>query len=161
MQMVLYVHRSGEGLPSHAKVIDVSQATAEVVRPAVHGAVDSFLNDIKSGWLPETADAAVEKGRADAAVKAAEQALEDAKAAQLEAEKKLAAAGGDTSAPAPAPAATTKSGPLPDDFPGVTNLRDAGITTYAKVRAVADKDELTTIPGIGQATADKIKAALA
>ena len=50
-----------------------------------------------------------------------------------------------------------KTGPLPEDFPGRTALEEAGIDTYAKVRAAGD---LTKIPGIGEATADKIAEAV-
>lgn len=48
---------------------------------------------------------------------------------------------------------------LPDDFPGVDKLREAGITTYATV--AEHLDALTDIKGIGDATAEKIRAALA
>jgi hypothetical protein len=49
-------------------------------------------------------------------------------------------------------------GKLPDDFPGHAALEAEGITTYAKVRKrLAD---LTDIPGIGDATAEKISAAM-
>lgn len=46
---------------------------------------------------------------------------------------------------------------LPEDFPGLAALEAAGITTYNEVRAVED---LTAIPGIGPATAEKITEAL-
>jgi hypothetical protein len=46
---------------------------------------------------------------------------------------------------------------LPEDFPGLAALTDAGLSTYAAVRGVED---LTTIPGIGKVTAEKIAAAL-
>jgi hypothetical protein len=58
------------------------------------------------------------------------------------------------------PAAPTK-GKLPDDFPGVSALRDAGITTYTKVRKASTAGELTDLPGIGAVTAAKISDALA
>jgi hypothetical protein len=49
-------------------------------------------------------------------------------------------------------------GKLPEDFPGHAALEAEGITTYAKVRKrLAD---LTDIPGIGDATAEKISAAM-
>lgn len=51
-----------------------------------------------------------------------------------------------------------KTGALPDDFPGVSALRDAGITSYGKLRMYGD---VTEVPGIGAATEAKIKAALA
>jgi hypothetical protein len=57
----------------------------------------------------------------------------------------------------PSTAGTAKSGPLPDDFPGRAALKDAHINTYAQLRAAGDA---TTIPGIGDATADKINEAL-
>lgn len=53
--------------------------------------------------------------------------------------------------------ASAKTGALPEDFPARDKLADAGIDTYAKVRAVED---LTEIPGIGRATAEKITEAL-
>lgn len=151
MQIVQYVHRSGEGLPDHAQVTEISQATAEAVRPQAHAALDSLVNDIKAGWTPPTMTAADQKAAADAAVTAAEQA-EAQKAVDAEAadEKEDAAEAPKTNG--------SKSGPLPDDFPGVTALRDAGIKTYAQLRAAGD---VTQIPGIGDATAAKIKAALA
>lgn len=51
-----------------------------------------------------------------------------------------------------------KRGKLPEDFPGHAALEAEGITTYAKVRKRLDS--LTEIPGIGEATAEKIKAAM-
>lgn len=54
-----------------------------------------------------------------------------------------------------------KTGKLPEDFPGHGALEAAGITTYAKVRAIAERDELTNVEGVGDATAAKIKEALA
>lgn len=158
MQIVQYVHRSGEALPDHARVTEVSAATADVVRPNAHGALDALLNDIKAGWIPETADAAAEKANADAAVTAAEAQLKAAQDRQAEAEKKLAGGGATSGSGSGSGADTGKRGPLPDDFPGVTALRDAGITTYAKLRAYGD---VTDIPGIGAATEAKIQAALA
>jgi hypothetical protein len=50
---------------------------------------------------------------------------------------------------------------LPEDFPGLAALQDAGEATPAKVRKRIDDDTLTEIPGIGEATADKIKEAFA
>jgi hypothetical protein len=50
-----------------------------------------------------------------------------------------------------------KTGPLPDDFPGRAALAEAKINTYAQLRAAGDP---TTIPGIGEATAEKIAEAM-
>src|SRR5262245_33974056 len=50
-----------------------------------------------------------------------------------------------------------KKGRLPDDFPGIAALHEAGINTYTQLSKVAD---LTEIPGIGPATAEKIQAEL-
>lgn len=49
------------------------------------------------------------------------------------------------------------NGPLPDDFPGRSALADAGINTYAQLRAAGD---VTEIAGIGAATDAKITEAL-
>lgn len=48
-------------------------------------------------------------------------------------------------------------GKLPEDFPGHAALADAGINTYGQLAKVED---VTTIPGIGEATAAKIAEAL-
>lgn len=58
--------------------------------------------------------------------------------------------------PAAKPAADERpSGKLPDDFPGLAALTDAGITTYGGVRKL-DEAALVDLPGIGEATAKKI-----
>lgn len=46
---------------------------------------------------------------------------------------------------------------LPETFPGFAALDAAGEATEAKVRHRIDNDTLTEIPGIGEATAEKIK----
>lgn len=48
-------------------------------------------------------------------------------------------------------------GKLPEDFPGHAALEAEGITTYAKLRKAGD---VTGVPGIGKATAEKIATAL-
>lgn len=48
---------------------------------------------------------------------------------------------------------------LPDDFPGRAALEEAGEATPAKVRKRVADNTLTEIPGIGEATAEKIKEA--
>src|SRR5690349_21255103 len=48
---------------------------------------------------------------------------------------------------------------LKEDFPGYAELDAAGEATTAKVRDRIKKDTLTEIPGIGPATASKIKEA--
>ena len=48
-------------------------------------------------------------------------------------------------------------GPLPSDFPSHAKLHDAGINTYGQLNKV---DDLTTIDGIGPATAKAIKKRL-
>jgi len=50
-----------------------------------------------------------------------------------------------------------KKGKLPDDFPGHSALAGNGITTYAQLRKAGD---VTSLTGIGPATAEKIAAAL-
>lgn len=50
---------------------------------------------------------------------------------------------------------------LPDDFPGLTALQEAGEATPAKIRKRVADDTLTEIPGIGEATAEKIKERMA
>lgn len=54
---------------------------------------------------------------------------------------------------APAP----KQGKLPEDFPGLAALDAAGIHTFAQLRKAGD---VTEIPGIGKATAEKIDEAV-
>lgn len=49
-------------------------------------------------------------------------------------------------------------GKLPEDFPGLSSLDAAGVTTYAGVRKQLGK--LEKIEGIGPATADKIREAM-
>lgn len=60
-----------------------------------------------------------------------------------------------------APSEETSASPDPDaipaDFPGAEALAKAGITTFAALDAVED---LTSIDGIGKATAEKIENAL-
>lgn len=53
-----------------------------------------------------------------------------------------------------------KKGRLPEDFPGYAALDEAGEATYAKVRKRIEKGTLTEIPGIGEATAQKIEEAV-
>lgn len=50
MRIVQYVHRTAEALPDHAKVAEVSAATADAVPPTAHGALHALINDIKAGW---------------------------------------------------------------------------------------------------------------
>ena len=181
MQIVQYVHRSGEGLPAHAKVTEISQATAEAVRPQIHAAADALINDIKSGWLPASATAQEELVQAEAKVKSAEEALaaaqRDLGAAKQAAAEAAAEEAEEASATAEAAAATEptaatltprapaestgaageKNGPLPDDFPGHAALAEAGIKTYAQLRKYGD---VTDVPRIGAATEAKIKAAM-
>lgn len=52
---------------------------------------------------------------------------------------------------------TAIQGKLPEGFPGLAALEAAGITTYAGVR---NAGELTSIPGIGDATAKSIDEAM-
>lgn len=56
---------------------------------------------------------------------------------------------------------TTLKGKLPSDFPGRAALESAGVTTYAQVRKTRDGDGLTSVPGIGAATAAQIEEAIA
>jgi hypothetical protein len=64
----------------------------------------------------------------------------------------------ETSAEEEQPSTPQLRGKLPPDFPGHAALEAEGITTYAKLRKrLAD---LTDIPGIGAATAEKITAAM-
>lgn len=50
-----------------------------------------------------------------------------------------------------------KGGKLPEGFPGLAALNEAGIATRKDLAKVED---LTSIPGVGEATAAEIKAAL-
>lgn len=53
-------------------------------------------------------------------------------------------------------------GKLPEDFPGLAALEEAGLTTYAKVRKHLDKfdTEEGKITGVGPATVEKIRTAM-
>jgi hypothetical protein len=66
------------------------------------------------------------------------------------------------SAEAPADEPKPLRGKLPEDFPGHSSLEDAGLTTYAKVRAHLDKFETEEgkVEGIGPATLEKIREAM-
>lgn len=61
-------------------------------------------------------------------------------------------------APEAEPEPEEQKGHLPEDFPGYAALAEAGINTYGQLRKLED---VTTVPGIGPATAEKIKEALA
>lgn len=52
-----------------------------------------------------------------------------------------------------------KRGHLPEGFPGLAALEEAGEATYTKVRKRIDAGTLTEIPNIGDATAEKIEEA--
>jgi hypothetical protein len=51
-------------------------------------------------------------------------------------------------------------GKLPEDFPGYAAFVAAGHTTYAKVRRLRDGGKLTSVSGIGDATAAQVEEAL-
>lgn len=51
-----------------------------------------------------------------------------------------------------------KRGKLPEDFPGRAALEANDITTYAQVRHAVERDQLTELNGIGDSTAERIKA---
>lgn len=51
-------------------------------------------------------------------------------------------------------------GKLPDGFPGKAALVEAGYDTYAKTRKLHESGELTSVLGIGEATASSIEEAL-
>lgn len=53
---------------------------------------------------------------------------------------------------------SAKRGKLPADFPGHAALEAAGVTSYGKLRAL--KGDYSEVPGVGDATAAKIKEAL-
>lgn len=59
---------------------------------------------------------------------------------------------------APERVTPTEPGAIPDDFPGARALASAGVTSLDELRGVED---LTAIRGIGAATADAIREALA
>ena len=50
---------------------------------------------------------------------------------------------------------------LPEDFPGRAALEEAGEFTPAKIRKRVEAGTLTEIPGIGEATAEKITTEMA
>lgn len=79
-------------------------------------------------------------------------------AAMTEVEGTLGAKENNTAAPQTDESQTPPRGKLPADFPGHAALEAAGITTYGQLRKVSD---LTTITGIGEATASKIEEAMA
>ncbi|MDT5061520.1 MAG: hypothetical protein QOH63_1979 [Acidobacteriota bacterium] len=56
--------------------------------------------------------------------------------------------------------ASLPQGKLPDDLPGHAALEAEGVTTYAQLRKRISAGTLIEIPGIGDATAAKIKEAL-
>lgn len=49
--------------------------------------------------------------------------------------------------------------PIPEDFPGADALANAGITTFKQLSEF-DLAELTTIPQIGESTANQIRESL-
>ena len=51
-------------------------------------------------------------------------------------------------------------GKLPDGFPGKAALEAADVTTYAQARKLRDGAGLTSVPGVGDATAAQIEEAL-
>lgn len=53
------------------------------------------------------------------------------------------------------PHVSSGSDELPDDFPGHAALSEAGYTTASEVNGLSE-EELTAIPGIGKATAQRI-----
>ncbi len=53
---------------------------------------------------------------------------------------------------------SAKKGKLPEGFPGLAALSEAGVTSYGKLRTL--KGDYTSIPGVGDATAAKIKEEL-
>lgn len=69
-----------------------------------------------------------------------------------------AASEGEAAAEEEAEASSELKGKLPEDFPGHAALEAEGITTYAKVRK--QLDSITEVPGIGDATAEKIREAM-
>jgi len=52
-----------------------------------------------------------------------------------------------------------KSGPLPEDFPGLKALSAAGVETYEDLSAM-DKESVLEIPGIGASTYEDIANAV-
>lgn len=54
----------------------------------------------------------------------------------------------------------TLRGKLAPDFPGAAAFNAAGHTTYAKVRRLRDAGKLTSVSGIGEATAAQVDEAL-
>lgn len=121
------------------KVMDVSQVPASV---------REFLNEngtYKGDDTPEAKDPRHEesKGELDADETAVRKqpmdTLEDVKKKEAEID------------------ADPKKGKLPEDFPGRAALEANGITTYAQLRKAGD---VTSLIGIGPATAEKIDAAL-
>lgn len=135
---------------NHTNNRSVKEAISAAVSYLV--GLEAKINDAYEQYKTDTAAAALDDAR-NARIRAFESALPEAKPEPTT--KKTT-----TPATPPTPsggAAAPKSGALPDDFPGVVYLLEAGIATYAQARKVED---FTTIPGIGESTAEKIKAAL-
>lgn len=114
--------------------------------------VRKFVNDdgtYKGDDTPEDEDPRHEssKGEPDADESAVRKMPMDTKEDVEAREANLKETGGDKEL----------KGKLPDDFPGHSALAAADITTYAQLRKAGD---VTDVPGIGPATAEKIKAAL-
>jgi DNA uptake protein ComE-like DNA-binding protein len=128
--------------------------TADRAALAIEDDRKDTVKEFDAKLKTETAD--LKKKADDEAAAKAKADADTAAAAKKAADEAAKTAGTDFAGGTP-----SKSGPLPDDFPGVTQLRAADINTYAQARkAGLAEGGFESIPNIGPATAQKIVEAL-
>lgn len=116
-------------------------AAVDKVLDAAHESIDAILDSIPGTWPPRLA------GLSAPEIQVALQDLADRLKGELwDFADEL------DEAPGPDP-----SDPLPDDFPEVAHLRDAGVERWTDLHSVPD---LESLPGIGPARAERITQAM-